>query len=653
MLANALGVSTPVPATLPGTSFLSRSFSESASSMDRMPRSPTPSSVGGSSIGYSSHSPAPSTSKFLLHVVPPLHLPHDSNSNEDLQQPPPPNAPGYHTQFRRGTLVPVHSTLNAQLGAIAREYALPSSTGLILYLVTSPQSPSPNSIDEPGPRLSEDIWKHLWTRVVRAEQRDDGLMPSRSPTPHTPHAPLILRLAPAARSTPFLAQEQTTHLPPLINTPTEPLPPLLSSNVPQPTYPTTTTPSTPSTSSDRQSNNKSAPPSISQSEPGTPDTSVDDSGLRANFLDLPGLNSPSLIPILAKVEFDIDRRKAAWYEPWVRSRKVNHAKRAQSRTGSRNQETDGNDEVRVHAPIELLTGKAKKDVPFGLLADAKEAQSEAEAERQDEGQAEDAGYARLSESPDEINSDSDSDTEDFNEDATARISASLVGKPDPLADVFGTDEDTWTEIRAENGGLHRPDDPNVVNLALTAAELIALPNDLSEELDDETRSTKEEDDVLEMLDMMGKHKLAISIPSPEKDVIKRTSSPSVNGARKIPPPLVLKTKDQIMSPSVAAMNIHDSSVDTPRLAYRSEMSDHSASEHEDDMDDLDKFTTRVRSPAESDKRGGAVFDDLDLGLDPTEDVSTFSGLFLYWADSLGNPSLTITTQMIDEEVNIL
>lgn len=316
----------------------------------------------------------------------------------------------------------------------------------------------------------------------------------------------------------------------------------------------------------------------------------------------------------------------------MRSRKVNHAKRAESRKGSRNQEADGNDEGRVHAPIELLTGKAKRDDPFGLLADAKGAQLEAEkAERaQDaegemhERQEDDRGYARLSESPDEINSDSDSDTENFNEDATARIPAGLVGKPDPLADVFGTDEDTWAEIRAENGEPHSPDDSNVVNLALTAAELSALPNDLSEDLDDETRSTKEEDDVLEMLDMMGKSKLAISIPSPEKDVIKRSSSPSVNGARKIPPPLILKTKDQNMSPPVAVMNVHDTSADTPRLAYRSEMSDNSASEHEDDMDDLDEFTTRVRSPAESDKRGGAVFDDLDLGLDPTEDVCAFS-----------------------------
>ena len=67
--------------------------------------------------------------------------------------------------------------------------------------------------------------------------------------------------------------------------------------------------------------------------------------------------------------------------------------------------------------------------------------------------------------------------------------------------------------------------------------------------------------------MMGKHKLVISFPLSEKDVIKRTSSPSVNGARKILPPLILKTKDQIMSPSVAVMNIHDISADTPRLTY--------------------------------------------------------------------------------------
>lgn len=355
-------------------------------------------------------------------------------------------------------------------------------------------------------------------------------------------------------------------------------------------------------------------------------------GLRANFLDLPGLNSPSLIPILAKVEFDIDRRKAAWYEPWVRSRKANHAKRGGSRKGRR-QESESGDEPapREHVPIELLTGKKKRDDPFGLLTDTKtEPQEEEEDdERKRKGQkhgpeGEEGSYARLSESPDEINSDSDSDIEDLGEDATARVSASLVGGKDPLGDVFGTDADAWAQIRAESGAPQKYDNPNVINLALTAAELDMLPSEEFVEHDDDTKSTKEEDEVFEMLNMMGKPNLVVSIPSAAKDPIKRSSSPSANGSRKIPPPLVLKSKDKAVEPLVAALNGRDPSVDTPRLAYLGGMSDHAGSEPDnDDADELGGYTTRVRSPAESDKRGGAVFDDLDLGLELSEDVCGF------------------------------
>ena len=64
----------------------------------------------------------------------------------------------------------------------------------------------------------------------------------------------------------------------------------------------------------------------SQSEVDSPDSSLP-SDSRAATLDLPGLTSPSIVPILAKVEFDIDKRKAAWYGPWIRSRKLNHQKR--------------------------------------------------------------------------------------------------------------------------------------------------------------------------------------------------------------------------------------------------------------------------------------------------------------------------------------
>lgn len=101
-LANALGVSTPIPAD--------------------------------NQIKIST-----TTSRSLLHVIPPSSL--DS--------------------FRRGTLVPLLSTLQAQLAAIAREYALPTTAGLILYLIID---------DIPGPSISDHIWKLLWSRVLFSER---------------------------------------------------------------------------------------------------------------------------------------------------------------------------------------------------------------------------------------------------------------------------------------------------------------------------------------------------------------------------------------------------------------------------------------------------------------------------------------------------
>ncbi|PBK76868.1 hypothetical protein ARMSODRAFT_1012080 [Armillaria solidipes] len=193
-IANALGVSTPVP----------------SSSSSSSPRT------------------SPSTSKYLIHVVPPLNLPH---LNTSLSSPPPPSASGYHTHFRRGTLLPVHPTLQLQLTAIAREYALPSTAGVILYLV--------NDDEDPGPRISDDIWKHLWSRVWKAEFASGA--PEKLP---------VLTLA------------------------------------------------SPRT-------DQSAPPTTS--------------------------SSPPSIPIIAKVEFDIDLRSASWFNPWITSRNLNHNKRVENK----------------------------------------------------------------------------------------------------------------------------------------------------------------------------------------------------------------------------------------------------------------------------------------------------------------------------------
>jgi hypothetical protein len=317
-----------------------------------------------------------------------------------------------------------------------------------------------------------------------------------------------------------------------------------------------------------------------------------------------------LIPILAKVEFDIDRRKAAWYDPWLRSRKVNHTKRTESRKGSKSPEKE---EPREHVPIEFLTGKKNKSNPFGLLPS-----EPVEAEDKDaEPVLLQEGYSQLSGSSDEIGSDSDSDTEDFGEEATARVS-SLAGGKDPLGDVFGTDADTWADIHATNSSPSSFDNPNVVNLALTAEALEALPS--PRDLEDDVQSAKEEDEVLDMLDMMSKPSLAISIPSPPNS--KRSSSPIATIGRKVPPPLVLKPKDKSGTTLVLPLAIPKTadSMNGTHLAYLGDETDEVPDEGLEEDGDYEGYT-HGRSPTESDKRVGAIFDDLDLGLEPSEEVS--------------------------------
>nr|GAT44118.1 predicted protein [Mycena chlorophos] len=375
-LANALGVSTPMPAIHVPSS----SYNGSNPPGDQFRRSPTPSTA--TSFAFAS------SSKYLLHVIPPINLPHDADAFDSDMTPPPSTASGYHSHFRRGTLVPFHSTLQSQLGAIAKEYALPSTAGLVLYLVSQPAAtekpPSfPEQDEPPGPRLSEEIWRHLWARVAKSESREEGLAP-----------PLLgLGLGVAGRSTPYLHQSNAYPLP------------FLSSNgssaalQPQASYPFTPSPTTPSSTSDiPRFITKSAPPSSSSLSDADGDANRRDTETpatsRADSLDLPGLGTDSLIPILAKVEFDIDRKRAGWFEPWLRSRRMNQAKRTRSVS------TGGDDGRRGPMPFKL---KGKRTGSPESLAAAR------------------ARYLPLSDSPQSMN-DSDSEEEpdarvrDFDED---------------------------------------------------------------------------------------------------------------------------------------------------------------------------------------------------------------------------------------------
>ncbi|KAJ8084688.1 hypothetical protein PM082_003464 [Marasmius tenuissimus] len=561
-LANALGVSTPVHhyPTFPSSSPSSALSPATLFPPEPFRRSPSPSP---SNMSFSTH--APTTSKFMIHVIPPLTIPHDSEFTQRSNfTPPPPTASGYHMQFRRGTLVPVHSTLHAQLWAIAREYALPSINGLVLYLVSNPRSPTlggdGDDDDEPGPRLSEDIWKHLWTRVWKAEQRDETFASPISP------GLMGLGLGIGARSTPHLPQDGSSPQPP-----STPLKQLLTNttSVNSDSAPFGAPYPSPSTSSSSTSEGPMKSPNRSDSLPSrteTPDTSLpsDADSARANSLNLPGLNSPGIIPILAKVEFDIDRKKATWYDPWLRSRKMNHNKRKKAiRTNSENGATES-PETRL-PPIALrLKGRAMTASPISMF----------------ESNGDENGYEPLE--------DEESDDEsNYDDDATARIAS--TGK-DPLADVFGDDADTWADMRDHHRPRRSINDPNVVDLALTGGELSALPD--QDEENGDGRS--------------------------DVDEVQEIMSTSLH-RKNVPPPLNLRVSvsaTELAIPSPQKSGNSSASTALPYLQGESPLNEVAIPET---AQELEEDYKSLKSATDSEKRVGGVFEDLDLGLDPSED----------------------------------
>lgn len=546
-------------------------MSQSAVSPGQQPPSPHADIAwrAGTPSVASTHGFAPSQSKYLLHVIPPAYLPHDSDTGNPADLlPPPPGASGYHTQFRRGILVSLQSTLQAQLIVIAREYALPSTLGIVLYLVcSSPQDRQNGATDvgEPGPLLSEDMWKHIWARVLRAE-RDEASTFSRSPTPN----PLGLGLT-------IETNAQVQALRPLV-TPTRtetPLPLPLSNLL-------TPSPTSASSASDLRSQTKSATPSTSQTDSDTPGTSHS-SNQELPGIELQGLKSPSIIPILAKVEFDIDRRRAGWYEPWLRSRRIAHAKRTESRSSNRtgSQSRNGEEFSPVddrRAPFDLKLVEKMQKPGFLRVTD-----------ESDEEQANIGDYAPLSGSPD------GGDNEDLVEE-----SACMTSAKDPLIDVFGSDAETWARLHSDSQGRRKEVDPNVVELALDASSLAPLSS-----LADEPETGDEPNDAMEVREIIH-HMSGKPLPSPPTSRSKR------------PPPLAVSPN----LPNGVVPDNHDlpSGRNSTNLPYVTDptipltVEDSEFRSKEGLSLELEQEFLRSRSPAE-DKRVGALFEGLDLGLD--------------------------------------
>ncbi|KAJ4485657.1 hypothetical protein J3R30DRAFT_1387903 [Lentinula aciculospora] len=570
-LANALGVSTPIPVHhridrvdrspspyLVPSPALSLNTPDAYASIREtyasLRRSPTPSSAGSV---VTSGMPYTFTSKFLLHVIPPVYLPHNAQLRDNV-----PSGSGYHSQFRRGTLVSIHPTLQAQLWAIAKEYALPSITGIVLYIVNTSQ-PAQDRItptgaedeaayEEPGPRLSEEIWKHLWIRVWKAEREE--LPPALAP----------LGLPGPVTSPPLFAIDS--------GTPISPLRPFLSSTgIDSPdtfnqagTYPSPSTPSSASTLAFTRFLHSRSPTSESP-ETDTPPTShsnsLDDTDanlLRANSFPLPGLNSPSLMPILAKVEFDIDRRKAGWYEPWAKRRRVKKQKKVKSDTLVNN-----------HPKRLKLAGKAQAGRPGSAFSWKDQSTSESLTDDDEEEDEED-------------------DIGD--EDETARVLSPSGPSSRFRRNIHDLDDD---DSESEDGGV------------------------------EQSELTKGAEEISEIMAQMGQK------PSRSNSLSKK----------RIPPPLILhpaggaaskelKVPSPLNSATFTPPGSSSSSSGSTSLPYLKGVSPHNgAGRYNDDpegsefsnlMDDeVERY--RTKSPLESEKRTGGVYDDLDLDLGELDD----------------------------------
>lgn len=553
-------------------------------------------------------------------------------------------------------MVPVYPTLQSQLGAIAKEYALPSTVGMILYIITTTPSEDEGS-GEPGPRISDDVWRHIWTRVLKSE-RDEH--------PATRPKSFGLGLGLSTGSSPALLQDLTAN-----GHAFRPLVPPRRVETPQPpssaSYPLTPSPSTPSHSA-----------YSSQSEIDTPESasSVDPS---SNTLPLPGLNSTSLVPILAKVEFDIDRRKAGWYDPWVRNRKASHAKRAESRLGTRSaSRMDSLSSGKASAPEDGVVEGATKKFPFdlelverleqsktpnflltthiaGSISDIESLIDDGDIHRTDELDT-DAGYQRLSESPiggHPLGSEVDPEDDEGEDGAiTARPSSNTVA--DPLADVFGTDEETWQDMHSESSS-RRTSKPrvsaNIVDLALDAAAISALPESLEED-DEQPDKLSDEQEVSEILQILSRPALAVSIPSSPPSANRRRSSPTTAGTirKHIPPPLNLVVPSS-NNPGLVVQALPSPMPESAGLAYLGDKTPSDVGEfiarsqeaEEPDEPEQQVETQKTQEVAEDpiavdsntspqeEKRGGTIFGELDLGLDPsleTEESGEVSSPFI-------------------------
>ena len=451
-----------------------------------------------------------------------------------------------------------------------------------------------------GPRISDAVWKHIWIRVLKVEREDSISFSSRAGTPDV--------VCVASQSSPSLLDSTilSSSLRPLIST--SRLDTLATSS-----YPITPSPTTPA-SSVFDFNNRSQlhlTPAAARTLTTPIDQDLSSSpaltepGPDPGAIDLPGLHSNSFIPVLAKVEFVIDQAKATWYEPWLRSRRLNHAKRAESRARgvSFNNGETPDDDKRALINLRLVDkAQAEADVPDFLRKNEDYLRLEDEDDVDVPGMTKEDGYSQL---------DADEDYDELDDDEITAQFPPVPGSTDQLANVFGADADAWAEIHAENRPV-RKSNSNVVDLALDG---VALAEELLPEEND-TPQPNDEEEVKTLWEGQSRPRLSITIPnsppSPALDTSNRKSAP---------PPLNLSAAtlgSALGLPMVLTSPLPSSGDESASLAYLKDgtPSEGAFTAREGEAPTLEVTEAEevvTRGPVQ-DKRDGAFFEGLDLGL---------------------------------------
>ncbi|KZO95920.1 hypothetical protein CALVIDRAFT_598626 [Calocera viscosa TUFC12733] len=467
-LANAFGVSTPIP--------------------------PGHDTQSPHQFGFSSHSHArASATRFLIHVIPPSSLAVD---------------PSADAQLKRGALVPLHSTLKGQLGAVAKEYRLPSTSGMVLYLIQ--EDPDGPAAGVAGPRVSDEAWKLLWQPLLRME-RDELVAAVTSP-----------QSASVVSHSPVPSPPTTLHESPVDDASTSS--PRAESRVLRPLNTSRSATVTPSPQKRAFPFASGKPSPLEQHENGRTrqDSIASLASVTSSRASRPSTALSVLQPpIVGKVEFDIERHKAPWFDIWLSRTRGRSAapspspsflngplplqlpsratSRANSRMGSRAVSSLGSRSPR--SPLFKFDGDAPlpspamlrsddgllspgnhnlmyESEPHSILPDTPYARESSESQPETPGEPEEAEYMHLEDEeadvtflPDHENDlesaeepigeeevsprseyEEDEDLEDEEEkhsgeeDELPAIPA-LSLNSDPLGDVFPPDGQTWSALR--------------------------------------------------------------------------------------------------------------------------------------------------------------------------------------------------------------